>query len=289
MILCFDIGGSRIKAALSQDGVVTVLGEVPTPTTDFAAFAAALAGFLRGGEAGIAISIPGAVDPATGRSNIANIPCLNGRDLRADLSASIGLPVLVLNDADAFAMAEARMGAGRGYSCVFGIILGTGVGGGLVRDGQLVTGAGGYAGEWGHGPVIQTPALACGCGQTGCVDTIGGARGVERLHHHLTGEVATSRDILRRWHAGEEATVERWLDLVAGPLAMVINVIGADIVPAGGGLANDVRLIAALDTAVRARILRAMDRALVVPAQVSADAGLVGAAAAGEAAFGHSA
>ncbi len=289
MILCFDIGGSRIRAAQAVAGVLTPLGEVATPTTDFAGFAAALAGFLRGDEAGVALAIPGVVDPVSRRTLIANIPCLDGADLQADLGAMLGLPVLVLNDADAFAMAEARMGAGRGHLCVFGIILGTGVGGGLVRGGQLVTGAGGYAGEWGHGPVIHSPAFACGCGQTGCVDTIGGARGLERLHLHLTGDVATSEEILHRWRASEVETVTRWLALVAGPLAMVVNVIGADIVPAGGGLANDARLIAALDGAVRTRILRRMDRPLVVPAQVSVDAGLVGAASAGEAAFGHSA
>ncbi len=287
MILCFDIGGTRIKAATAQGGTLTVLGEVATPATDFTAFADAIAGFRQGGVAGVALSIPGVVDPVTGRIKIANIPCLDGRDLRADLSAAMGLPVVVMNDADAFAMAEAHVGAGRGHGCVFGIILGTGVGGGLVRDGQLVTGAGGYAGEWGHGPVIRHPAFACGCGQTGCVDTIGGARGVERLHQHLTGEGTTSHDILRRWHAGEAATVDLWLDLVSGPLAMVINVIGADIVPVGGGLANDVRLIAALDTMVRARILRRTDGALVVPAQISVDAGLVGAARGREAAFGN--
>jgi N-acetylglucosamine kinase len=289
MILSFDIGGARIRAAMSQGGVLTPLGEVPTPTTDFAAFAAAVAGFVLGDAAGVALSIPGVVDPGTARIRIANIPCLDGRDLAADLGARLGLPVMVLNDADAFAMAEARMGAARGHVCVFGIILGTGVGGGLVRDGQLVTGAGGYAGEWGHGPVIRDPAFACGCEQVGCVDTIGGARGLERLHHHLTGEVAGSEAILRRWHAGEGATVGRWLELVAGPLAMVVNVIGADIVPVGGGLGNDAGLIAALDGAVRARILRRVDRPLVVPAGVSVDAGLVGAATAGEAAFGHSA
>jgi N-acetylglucosamine kinase len=286
MILSFDIGGSRIRAATSEGGVLSVLGEVATPTADFAAFTAAVAGFLHGGEVGVALSIPGVMDPVTSRIKIANIPCLDDRDLRAELSAAIGLPVLVLNDADAFAMAEARMGAGRGHGCVFGIILGTGVGGGLVRDGHLVTGAGGYAGEWGHGPVIRDPAFACGCGQTGCLDTIGGARGLERLHQHLTGEKAGSIDILRRWHAGDGATVDLWLDLVSGPLAMVVNVIGADIVPVGGGLANDTALVAALDRVVRARILRVMDRPLVVPAQVSVDAGLVGAAAAGEAAFG---
>ena len=137
--------------------------------------------------------------------------------------------------------------------------------------------------------MIRDPAFVCGCGQTGCVDTVGGARGLERLHHHLTGDARSSIDVLRGWHGGAAAAVDLWLDLVSGPLAMVVNVIGADIVPVGGGLANDEGLIAALDTAVRARILRKMDRPLVVPAGVSTDAGLVGAAAAGEAAFGHSA
>lgn len=281
MILCFDIGGSRIKAAL---GGVT-LGEMATPVGDFAAFVGALRGFMAGGVRGVAISIAGVVDAESGVIKVANIPCLDGRRVEAELAAALGVPVLVLNDADCFALAEARAGAGVGHRSVFGVILGTGVGGGLVIDGRVVTGAGGYAGEWGHGPVIREPALACGCGQVGCVDTIGGARGLERLHLHLTGQALGAEEILRRWKAGEAGTVAAWLDLVSGPLAMVVNVVGASIVPVGGGLANDAALIAALDGAVRARILRKMDRPLVVVAQVSADAGLVGAAAAGEAAF----
>ena len=134
--------------------------------------------------------------------------------------------------------------------------------------------------------MIRDPAFVCGCGQVGCMDTIGGARGLERLHLHLTGQALGAEEILRRWKAGEERTVAAWLDLVSGPLAMVVNVVGASVVPVGGGLSNDAVLIAALDGAVRARILRKMDRPLVVVAQVSADAGLVGAAAAGEVAFG---
>lgn len=285
MILCFDIGGSRIKAARAHGGAMQPLGEMATPTQDFAAFVAALAGF-RGAERGIAISVAGVVDPASGRIKVANIPCLDGRDVAADLRAALGLPVLVLNDADCFVMAEVRAGSARGKRNVFGIILGTGVGGGLVLNGQLVSGAGGYAGEWGHGPVVEDPALPCGCGQVGCLDTIGGARGLERLHLHLTGQAQSAEQILQLWRGGEAATVNRWLQLMAGHLALVINLVGADAVPVGGGLANDGALIAALDLAVRARILRATDAPLVVPAQVSADAGLVGAAAAAEAAFG---
>jgi N-acetylglucosamine kinase len=104
---------------------------------------------------GIAISIAGVVDPVSGRGTVANIPCIDGIALGPALEGRLGLPVLVLNDADCFAMAEAQAGAGRGHASVFGIILGTGVGGGLVIDGRLVSGAGGFAGEWGHGPVIR--------------------------------------------------------------------------------------------------------------------------------------
>lgn len=285
MILCFDIGGSRIKAALAKAGALEMLGEVATPTDDFTAFAAALAGFAPGGVRAVSISIAGVVDSQTGVATVANIPCLDGRRLAHDLHAALGLPVQVLNDADCFALAEARLGAGRGHHCVFGIILGSGVGGGIVIDGKVLTGAGGFAGEWGHGPVIRDPALAfaCGCGQVGCIDTVGSARGLERLHHHLTGQNLSSIAIIERWKAGEAATVALWLDLVAGPLAMLVNTLGADVVPVGGGLGNEPKLIAALDAAVRARILRKTTAALVVPAGVSTDAGLVGAAAAGEA------
>ncbi len=285
MILCFDIGGSRIKAARAGSGPLIPLGEIATPATDFNAFTAALARFHTD-ESAVSISIAGVVDPDSGLITVANIPCLHDRNVAADLAAALGVPVLILNDADCFAMAEAQHGAGRNHRNVFGIILGTGVGGGLVLDGKIITGAGGYAGEWGHGPVLENPALPCGCGQIGCLDTIGGARGLERLHLHLTGQNATAQEIIAAWKADAGVTIPRWLHLLGGHLAMVVNLIGADIVPVGGGLANDTALIAALDTAVRARILRKTDAPLVVPAQVSVDAGLLGAASAGEKIYG---
>ena len=277
MILVFDIGGSRIKAARGGVG----LGEAATPLVDFARFVAALRGFLAGGERGVAISIAGVVQD-DGRIKVANIPCIDGRILAVELQAALGLPVLVLNDADCFALAEVAAGAGRGHRNVFAVILGSGVGGGLVIDGRVVPGAG----EWGHGPVIRDPAFACGCGQTGCLDTVGSARGLERLHLSLAGRELGSVEILARWTGGEPmAAVDLWLELVSGQLAMVVNVLGCTVVPVGGGLANVPPLIAALDVAVRTRILRRMAGPLVVPAQVSADAGLIGAAAAGEAEF----
>ena len=202
----------------------------------------------------------------------------------------MGRAVRVANDADCFALAEAGAGAGRGHRIVFGAILGTGVGGGLVIEGRIVNGAGGFAGEWGHGPVAATragdppvdlPHLPCGCGLSGCVDTVGGARGMERLHRHLHGATRPSTAIVEAWLAGDPAarrTIEVQIDLLAGPLALVVNVVGADIVPVGGGLGQVKEFVARLDAEVRKRILRPTDRPLVVPGEILPEAGLVGAA-----------
>ena len=289
MILAFDIGGSRIKVAV-WDGALRPLGEVATPLGDKAAFTEAIAGFVTGRETGIAISIAGVVDPATDVGKVANIPAIDGLALGTELKAATGLPVKVMNDADCFALAEATHGAGRGHGSVFGVILGSGVGGGLVLGGRVVTGAGGYAGEWGHGPVIQGQfAFQCGCGQTGCVDTVGSARGLERLHRKRTADLLASETIIANWMAGEaEAgeTMALWRSLVAGPLAMVVNVTGAEVVPVGGGLSRASGLVGYLDEAVRVRILRRTKQPLLVPAECGADAGLLGAAMAGVAEWG---
>lgn len=297
MILCFDIGGSRIKAATAQDGVLMSLGDTPTPTTDFAAFTAAIAGFVKDiAPKAVAISIAGVVDPDSRKLRVANIPCADGRCLAPELESALGLPVLVLNDADCFALAEATQGAGQGHRTVFGIILGTGVGGGLVIDGRPVSGPGGYAGEWGHGPVARTqvegvtlPEFPCGCGLTGCIDAVCSARGIEKIHHALHGVTERSETILSFWQAGDPAatkTVMVWRAILAPPLAMILNTVGASIVPVGGGLSNVPALVATLDDAVRAMILRRADRPLVVPALCRIEPGLIGAAAAAEVAFG---
>jgi N-acetylglucosamine kinase len=291
VILCFDIGGSRIKAALATPAALMPLGDCPTPGNDFAAFLAALAGYCAGRDLrGVAISIAGVVAPETGRITVANIPCAHGRVLGDAISGALDLPVLLLNDADCFALAEARQGAGRGHGSVFGVILGTGVGGGLVINGRLVQGAGGFAGEWGHGPVVPPPwNLPCGCGQTGCVDAVCGARGLERLHLSLHGEQLASTAILEAWAAQgarSQQTVGLWLDLIVPPLALVVNVVGASVLPVGGGLANVPSMLTALDQRLRAAILYRSDTPLVVPAQCRPEPGLIGAAEAGREAFG---
>lgn len=298
MITCFDIGGTHIKAALAEGPQsLRDLGRVPTPRDDFSAFTAALAGLVEqgGAPAGapIAISVTGVVDPESGLVTVANIPCIHGRILAADLGAALARPVLIANDADCFALAEAHAGVGRGHRTVFGAILGTGVGGGIVAEGKLFRGAGGLSGEWGHGTIVATrtaapphelPPFPCGCGLHGCLDTIGGARGLEKLHRHIHGVASPSTAIVEHWTAGDPAaaaTIDLYVELVARPLALVVNLIGPDIVPVGGGLGNSAPLIARLDRAVRAGILRRVDRPLVVPAQLTVDAGLLGAAALG--------
>ncbi len=293
MITCFDIGGSAIKCAVATgDGRIGDLHRVPTPAHDFSAFTQAMREMIAaGGPArGVAISIAGVVDTDSGRIKCANIPCIDGRTLAADLSEALGLPVWIINDADSFALAEAQAGAGRGHANVFGLILGTGVGGGLVYNGQLIGGPGGFAGEWGHGPVAAQfagtppqaiPRFPCGCGQTGCIDTVGGARGLERLHQHLHRETRDSRAIIDAWQAGDaqaERTIDCFVDLLRGPLAMLVNTVGASILPVGGGLSNSAPLIARLDAAVRGAILRKTDAPIIVPGQSGAEPGLIGAA-----------
>ncbi len=294
MILCFDIGGTSIKIAyaFSQDDIRPI-DRVPTPARDYAAFVDALRKAIAAAPERperLAFSIAGVIDPESGLATVANIPCISGRSLQSDLEAALELPVDLANDADCFALAEAVVGAGRGHEVVFGIILGTGVGGGLVVRGALINAVGGFAGEWGHGPVAQRvlgtpevtlPAFACGCGQIGCLDAICSARGMEKLHLFLHGIDAQSTEIVAGWERQlpePSRTIDLWLELLSGPLAMVENLLGAGVMAVGGGLANSRPLIAALDSAVRARILRRFDRPLIVPAGCAIEPGLVGAA-----------
>lgn len=295
MITCFDIGGTTIKGATATSPTtLTAIGRIPTPRDDFDAFAQVVADLVgQGGApsgAPVAISVTGVVDPQTGNTTVANIPCINGLKLGAELGERLGRTVLVANDADCFALAEAHAGAGRGHRVVFGAILGTGVGGGIVADGRLFRGGGGLSGEWGHGTAVATevsqpphhvPHFPCGCGQAGCVDTVGGARGIERLHKYLHNSDLPSTAIIAAWAADDPAatqTVDLYVELVSVPLALTVNIIGPDIIPVGGGLGNAHALVARLDTAVRQRILRQLNRPLVVPAQLTVDAGLIGAA-----------
>ncbi|MDP9734231.1 UNVERIFIED_ORG: N-acetylglucosamine kinase [Rhizobium sp. SORGH_AS260] len=297
MIVCFDIGGTTIKGAIAYaPDDIRPVPRIPTPKTSFEDFAAGLKSVIDnsgGTPACVSLSIAGVIDADTGRATVANIPSIHGRALKDELEQALGLPVIVSNDADCFVMAESEIGSGRGHRVVFGVILGTGVGGGLVIDGRLINSEGGFAGEWGHGPVaptragnppVELPRFECGCGLTGCVDAIGSARGMEKLHMHLHRQDMTSEEIIAAWLGGNPdaaRTIDILVDILASPLAMVINVTGATIVPVGGGLSNSRELLATLDEAVRARVLRRFARPLVVPAICRIEPGLIGSAVLG--------
>jgi N-acetylglucosamine kinase len=294
MIACFDIGGSAIKAAFARtaDKIVTLSRDV-TPLQSFDDFVSVMKNAIDGlpeRPERIAISITGVIYPETHRITCANIPCIDGRSLADDLSEKLGLPVLIANDADCFALAEAGLGAGRGHRIVLGAIFGTGIGGGLVVDGKLINADGGFAGEWGHGPAValragnppvDIPHFDCGCGQRGCVDSVGAARGMERLHKLLHDVSLTSAQITARWEEGDvdaARTIDVLVDLVSSPLALTINITGATIVPTGGGLSKVPALIEAIDQTVRTRTLRRFERPLVVPGVLQIEPGLIGAA-----------
>lgn len=293
-ILCFDIGGTAIRSAICEaDGRLGSVHRQATPALDRDAFITRIADAFAAETArpdAVAISLAGIVHPDTRHMIVANIPAIHGTDLIDDLEARLDVPVIIANDADCFAIAEAHIGSGSGHDIVFGIILGTGVGGGLVVNGRLVNERGGFAGEWGHGPVtptragtpaIEIPHFACGCGVSGCLDTVAGARGIERLHSHIHRQQLLAPDILSAWRNGEPSarrTVDVYLDLIAAPLAMIVNLTGATVVPAGGGLAQDHALLAAIDRSVRPLTLARPAKALVVAATSGTEPGLRGAA-----------
>ncbi|BCP54498.1 N-acetylglucosamine kinase [Kaistia sp. 32K] len=285
----FDIGGSKIEfARVSRDGAVTDRATLPTPHTNWHDFVAALRQLLEaaGGAERIGISIAGTTD--NGIAQAANVPVVNGHHLENEIAAFLGAPVRVGNDADCFALAEATVGAGKGLPIVFGAILGTGVGGGLVIGGRMVRGAHGVTGEWGHGPLLAEavaargiPVVRCGCGQIGCLDSYGSARGLERIHAALTSQTLTSHAITAAWHAGDAKaahSIDTFVALIAGPLSMIVNTIGPSVIPVGGGLSSDAALLALIDQAVRERVLGRYDQPLVVPGRTRGASGLIGAA-----------
>ncbi|MHA7772678.1 ROK family protein [Roseibium sp. M-1] len=298
MITCFDIGGSFIRhGALQTNGTVTENGRVATPRSDWDAFVAAIESCTGPDRAPISISLAGAFDERTGIADVANIPCLHKRTVATDLEEALGRPVLITNDANAFALAEAVDGTGRGKAVVFGIILGSGVGGGLVVHGRLVTGFGGMAGEWGHGPVVDPTAggqisglqhFRCGCGQTGCIDAVCSARGMEKIHKAFHNTELTSQDITEAWHGGDAAataTIEAFSTLLSRSLSLLVNTLGPDVIPVSGGLSNDPVLLDLIDRKTRNLVLARYADPLIIRGQFAENGGLHGAGIVARTAF----
>jgi fructokinase len=252
-----DLGGTKIEAlALADDGRELVRRRVATPAGSYEGTIAAVADLVRaveadaGGRGSIGVGIPGALSPATGLVRNANSTWLNGRPLDRDLATALGRPVRVANDANCFALSEAADGAAAGKDVVFGVILGTGVGGGIVVGGRVLTGPHALAGEWGHNPLPwarddERPGPPCWCGKRGCLETFLSGPGLQRDHIAATGETLAPAAIVDRAAAGDAAalaTLERYEDRAARGLASVIDLLDPDAIVLGGGMSRVERL-----------------------------------------------
>ena len=240
-----DLGGTKIEAvALEASGREAFRKRVLTPRGDYEATVAAVVSLVReAGEGTVGIGIPGALSRLTGLVKNANSTWLIGRPLKQDLERALERPVRIENDANCFALSEAIDGAGAGARTVFGVILGTGVGGGIVVDARVLVGRNAIAGEWGHNPLPaptpkDLPLPACYCGRTGCIETYLSGPGLEREHELLAQEKRSARDIA----ALDGAALERYVERLARALGAVINVIDPDVIVLGGGLSNIERL-----------------------------------------------
>jgi len=246
-----DLGGTKIEAiALDGEGRVLWRRRVPTPRGDYDATLEAIVGLVRalesevGAHGTVGMGIPGTLSPATGLVKNANSTWLLGRPLDRDLAERLGRPVRLANDANCLALSEATDGAGAGAAVVFGVILGTGCGGGIAVGGRILAGANAIAGEWGHNPLPwpdegERPGPPCWCGKRGCIETWVSGPGLSRDHAEATGESATAREIVARAEAGDaaaEAAVDRYERRLARALAGVVNVLDPDVVVLGGGL-----------------------------------------------------
>ena len=258
--LGLDLGGTKIEiVALDADGRECLRRRVATPVDGYGATLATMAGLVRDAErelglppnaSSVGVGTPGSISRATGLLRGSNSAELNGRPIRKDLAALLGRDVRITNDANCFALSEATDGAGGGADVVFGVILGTGVGAGIVVRGRVLQGPNAIAGEWGHNPLPwprddERPGRQCFCGRAGCIETWLSGPGLAVDHKHVTGSAMAAPDIVTGAAAGDpacEATVGRYEERLARSLAHVINIVDPDVIVLGGGMSNVDRL-----------------------------------------------
>jgi fructokinase len=259
ILLGIDLGGTKIEiVALDAAGAELVRRRIATPHDDYRATIVAVAGLVHdterelGRTGTVGVGTPGSISHASGLLRGSNSVFLNGRPIKRDLEVALGRVVLVANDANCFALSEASDGAGEGATVVFGAILGTGVGAGIVVHGHLLEGPNAIAGEWGHNPLPwpqddERPGPACYCGKSGCIETFLSGPGIEHDHLRASAEPVKSHDIVARAALGDTAcgaTLERYEQRLARALAHVINIIDPDVIVLGGGMSNIDRLYA---------------------------------------------
>jgi fructokinase len=250
MRIGIDLGGTKIEGIALEGGRELCRTRVPTPRGDYRGTINALVSLVGqieravGASGTVGIGMPGTISPATGLVKNANSVWLIGKPFAEDLQAALARPVRLANDANCFALSEAIDGAAAGAEVVFGVILGTGTGGGVVVRRHVLTGPNAVAGEWGHNPLpwpeaAEWPGPPCYCGRTGCIETFLSGPGLERDHAAATGELASGPVIVARAAAGDQlaaASLRRYEARLARALASVINLLDPDVIVLGGGL-----------------------------------------------------
>ena len=300
MRIGIDLGGTKIAGVLMDDGGrVLAHQRVATPAQDYTATLDAVANLIghldaAHADAGLAqptvigVGTPGSPSPASGLMRNCNSTCLNGQPLKQDLEARLERPVTLANDADCFALSEAVDGAGADAGTVFGVILGTGVGGGVVVNKQLLSGANAIAGEWGHNPFpvarYQRPlsgSRACYCGRTDCIETFLSGPGLSLSYRQADGQELTAQQIAEAADKGEAqalAVLADYCEQLACALATVINVLDPHAVILGGGLSNIPLLYQEVPKRWRKYIFSDVYHTQLLPACYGDDSGVRGAA-----------
>jgi fructokinase len=254
MRIGIDLGGTKIEGVvIDADGRVRERTRVPTPRGSYEGTLSAIAELVAQLESNISaccrvgIGMPGAVSPATGLIKNANSIWLNGKPFVRDIERALRRPVRVANDADCFTLSEATDGAGAHGTTVFGVIIGTGTGGGIVVNRRLCSGPNAIAGEWGHNMLPwpqntdEWPGPACYCGRTGCIETFLSGPGLERDYEAASGQPLKTPEICSRAHAGDpvaESALARYEHRLARGLASIINVLDPSAIVLGGGMSN---------------------------------------------------
>ncbi len=288
-----DLGGTKIEiAALDSAGRIVERRRVATPAGDYLATMQSIADLVArveqtlGARGSIGIATPGTLSPDSGLLRNSNSVCLNGRPFKQDLERLLGREIRTENDANCFALSEAADGAGQGARVVFGVILGTGVGGGIVVDGRVLRGANGIAGEWGHNPLPwprpdELPGRPCYCGRSGCIETFLSGPGLTADHPQVGGNRLGSTAIVAAAEAGDpacEAALARYEARLARALASVINLIDPDVIVLGGGLSNVPRWYAAVPRLWTGWVFSNVIRTRLVPNLHGDSSGVRGAA-----------
>lgn len=293
MRIGIDLGGTKIAAiAISEAGEELERLRRATPRDSYTGILACIRELIAGLEqrhgraTRIGVGTPGSPSPASGLIRNSNSVVLNGRPLQQDLETTLGRPLRLANDADCFALSEARDGAAAGAECVFGVIVGTGTGAGIVVRGALQQGVNRIGGEWGHNPLPwphdeERPGPACYCGRQGCIETWLSGPGLSAAHRRATGLDRSARDIAAAAAAGDPAaqrSLDQYADRMARSLATVINVLDPDVIVLGGGLGQIQALYRLVPVCWPQYVFSDVVRTRLLPPRHGDDSGLRGAA-----------